>query len=248
MSGRTGKVPLERALSKIGAASRAQTRAWILAGQLQVNGRVVKDPWFPVTPEEDQFLINGKLVGRSIRSLIMMYKPIGVASVRTDVKGRPTVFDFLPPELKQLHPVGRLDAASSGLLLLTNDTRLADCLTSPGNTVPRVYVVSVEGRFLDEEVAEMARGVEDEGECLRPVSLTLQKESARESHFLVTLTEGKQRELRRIFSFFGHRIRKVKRIAFGPLTLDDLLPGAFRLLTEEEDAALTELCGLRKIS
>ena len=241
MSERLGKVPLERALSKLGVASRAQTREWILAGRLQVNGQVVKDPWFPVVPEMDQFVVDGKPMTKSAWCTVMMYKPKGVVTTKSDEKGRATVFDLLPPEMKTLHPVGRLDMASTGLLLLTNDTRLSDFLTDPANAIPRIYVVTIEGQLLDEELAQIVDGIMDEGELLKPSKLTLKKASRKESHFLVELTEGKNRELRRIFSFFGHRVRKLKRIAFGPLELGDLEPGTVRSLTEAEIAALSEL-------
>ncbi len=241
MSERLGKVPLERALSKLGVASRAQTREWILAGRLQVNGQVVKDPWFPVVPETDQFVVDGKPMTKSAWCTVMMYKPKGVVTTKSDEKGRATVFDLLPPEMKALHPVGRLDMASTGLLLLTNDTRLSDFLTDPMNAIPRTYVVTIEGQLLDEELKDITNGIMDEGELLKPSKLTLKKASHKESHFLVELTEGKNRELRRIFSFFGHRVRKLKRIAFGPLELGDLEPGTFRPLTDVEIAALTEL-------
>ena len=241
MSENLGKVPLERALSKLGVASRNQTREWVLAGRLQVNGRVIKDPWFPVVPETDQFVVDGKPMTKRAWCTIMMYKPKGVVTTKSDEKGRSTVFDLLPQDMKTLHSVGRLDMASTGLLLLTNDTRLSDFLTDPANAIPRTYVVTIEGQLMDEELAQIENGIMDEGELLKPSKLTLRKKSSKESHFLIELTEGKNRELRRIFSFFGHRVRKLKRIAFGPLELGDLEPGTFRLLTDAEIAAVAGL-------
>lgn len=243
MTENLGKVPLERALSKLGVASRSQTREWILAGKLQVNGKTVKDPWFPVIPETDQFVVEGRAMSRSADCTVMMYKPKGVVTTKADEKGRPTVFTLLPPEMQALHPVGRLDMASTGLLLLTNDTRLSDFLTDPANGIPRTYVVTIESQLLDHELAQIKDGIMDEGELLKPSQLTLLKASRKESHFLVELTEGKNREIRRIFAFFGHRVRKLKRIAFGPLELGDLAPGAVRPLTEAEMSALA---GLRR--
>ncbi|MBF0122395.1 MAG: rRNA pseudouridine synthase [Candidatus Omnitrophica bacterium] len=242
MNERLGKVPLERALSKLGVASRAQTREWILSGKLLVNGKVVKDPWFPVVPETDQFVVDGKPMTKSAWCTVMMYKPKGIVTTKSDEKGRATVFDLLPAEMKTLHPVGRLDMASTGLLILTNDTRLSDFLTDPTNAIPRTYVVTIEGQLLDAELEQIVNGIMDEGELLKPSKLTLKKASRKESHFLVELTEGKNRELRRIFSFFGHRVRRLKRIAFGPLELGDLEPGTFRPLTESEITALAALC------
>jgi len=229
-----GKVPLERALSKLGLASRSQTREWVLAGKLKVNNRVIKDPWFPVTPETDQFILDGKPLQRSAWQTIMLYKPKAVVTTKSDEKGRRTVFDLLPDELKSLHPVGRLDMASTGLLLLTNDTRLSDHLTDPANAIPRVYVVTVEGKLTEDEVKKAEQGVMDEGELLKPSALTLRKVSSKESHLLVELNEGKNREIRRLFKSLGHRVRKIKRIAFGSLKLGDLEPGAYRTVSPEE--------------
>jgi 23S rRNA pseudouridine2605 synthase len=230
-----GKVPLERALSKLGLASRSQTREWVLAGRLKVNDRVIKDPWFPVVPETYRFVVDGKLLQRTGGwQTIMMYKPKAVVTTRSDEQGRRTVYDLLPEEFKSLHPVGRLDMASTGLLLLTNDTRLSDHLTDPANAIPRVYVVTVEGKLTEDEVKKAEQGVLDEEELLKPTSLTLRKVSNKESHLLVELTEGKNREIRRLFKSLGHRVRKIKRIAFGPLQLGDLEPGAYRLVSPEE--------------
>jgi pseudouridine synthase len=124
--------------------------------------------------------------------------------------------------------------ASTGLLLLTNDTRLSDHLTDPANAIPRVYVVTVEGRLTDDEMKRAEQGVLDEGERLKPSAITLRKASNKESHLLVELVEGKNREIRRLFKSLGHRVRKIKRIAFGPLKLGDLEPGTYRPVSPEE--------------
>lgn len=238
---RLGKVPLERALSKLGVASRSQSREWILAGKLKVNGRVVKDPWFPVTPETDQFVVEGKAMEKTAWQTILFYKPKGCVTTKSDEQGRKTVFDLLPPEFRNLHPVGRLDMASTGLLLLTNDTRLSDFLTDPTNQIPRTYVVTIEGQLLPSQLVELEQGIMDEGELLKPSKVTLCKESGKESHFLIELTEGKNREIRRLFQNFGHRVRKLKRIAFGPLQLGEMESGSYRSVTQEELAGLGPL-------
>jgi 23S rRNA pseudouridine2605 synthase len=233
---RLGKVPLERALSKLGLASRSQTREWISAGKLFVNGRPVKDPFFPVTPETDVFVVDGKRLARHAWQAVLFHKPRGVVTTRSDEQGRRTIYDLLPPELHLLHSVGRLDMASTGLLVLTNDTRLSDYLTNPANAIVRRYVVTLEGEFTPEKVSAALKGVMDEGELLRPKAMILKKSSGRESHVVVELTEGKNRELRRLFNALGHRVRRLKRIAFGPLVLGDLEPGKFRYLGREEVA------------
>ena len=229
-----GKVPLERALSKLGAASRSRTREWILAGRLQVNGRTVRDPMYQVTPEIDKFAVDGKPVLRDEWIAIMLNKPASVVTTKSDEKGRSTVFDLLPAELSNLHPVGRLDMASTGLLILTNDTRLSAYLTDPANAIPRVYTVTVKGRVSREELIRAGAGVMDAGELLKPSRITPRKVSETESHLTVELTEGKNREIRRLFLALGHEVTKLKRIAFGSLKLGELQPGQYRRLTREE--------------
>jgi len=221
-------------LSKLGIASRTQTRDWARSGRLKVNGRTVTDPQFPVTPELDRFTVDGKPAVKDPWTTIMLNKPGSVVTTRSDEKGRKTVFDLLPPEFKSLHAVGRLDMASTGLLLLTNDTRLSAWLTDPANAVPRVYAVTVSGCVTEEELAKAAAGIMDEGELLKPSSLTLRKSSGRESHLMVELTEGKNREIRRLFAALGHEVTRLKRVSFGSLTLGDLEPGDFRRLSRGE--------------
>jgi 23S rRNA pseudouridine2605 synthase len=229
-----GKVPLERALSKLGAASRSQTRDWILKGRLQVNGRTVRDTMFMVSPERDRFTVDGKPMQKDGWMAIMLNKPKAVVTTASDEKGRRTVFDLLPSELRTLHPVGRLDMASTGLLILTNDTRLSSHLTDPANAVLRTYVVTVAGELTGAELAKAAEGIMDDGELLKPAKITLRKASGRESHLTVELTEGKNREIRRLFEALGHEVTSLKRVAFGPLQLGALEPGQFRRLTKEE--------------
>jgi 23S rRNA pseudouridine2605 synthase len=229
-----GKVPLERALSKLGAASRSQTRDWILKGRLQVNGRTVRDTMLMVSPEKDRFTVDGKPMRADGWMAVMLNKPRAVVTTASDEKGRRTVFDLLPSELRTLHPVGRLDMATTGLLILTNDTRLSSYLTDPANAVPRTYVVTVSGELTEAELARARAGVMDGGELLKPSAVVLRKASGRESHLTVELTEGKNRELRRLFEALGHEVTALKRVAFGPLQLGALEPGQFRRLTREE--------------
>ncbi|OGS06995.1 MAG: hypothetical protein A2270_05845 [Elusimicrobia bacterium RIFOXYA12_FULL_51_18] len=229
-----GKVPLERALSKLGVASRSQTCAWVREGRLQVNGRTVRDPMFQVSPEKDKFTVDGKLMRKDEWLTIMLNKPRSVVTTASDEKGRRTVFDLLPPEFRTLHPVGRLDMASTGLLILTNDTRLSAYLTDPANSVLRTYIVTVTGCFTDEDLRKASAGVMDQGELLKPAGIILRKASHRESHLTVELNEGRNREIRRLFKALGHEVTQLKRVAFGPVKLGELQPGRFRRLTREE--------------
>jgi 23S rRNA pseudouridine2605 synthase len=229
-----GKVPLERALSKLGAASRSRTRDWVLKGRLQVNGRTVRDTQFLVSPEKDKFTVDGRPMRKDGWQAIMLNKPKAVVTTASDEKGRRTVFDLLPSELRALHPVGRLDMATTGLLILTNDTRLSSYLTDPANAILRTYIVTVAGEMTPADMAKAAAGVMDDGELLKPAGIALRKASGRESHLTVELTEGRNREIRRLFEALGHEVTSLKRVAFGPLRLGTLEPGQFRRLTREE--------------
>lgn len=233
-----GQVSLERALSKLGAASRAEARRRILAGEVEVDGRQVSDPALPVVPERASIRVGGVEVRRVPRRTLAFHKPRGVVVTRRDPEGRETVFDRLGAEGEGLLAVGRLDLATSGLLLLTGDSRLADALADPANAVPRVYAVTVRGRWQESGAALLKSGVIEGGEALRAADVRARKVSGRESHLLVTLEEGKNREVRRLLAAAGHEVTRLKRIAFGPVELGDLRPGEWRELAEPEIEAL----------
>jgi 23S rRNA pseudouridine2605 synthase len=234
-----GTVPLVRALSKLGLASRTQTAEWIAAGRLTVNGRVCRDANLAVVPERDRFALDGVEFVQQAHTCIALHKPKGYVTTRSDEKGRKTVFDLLPQSLQHLHAVGRLDMHTSGLLLLTNDTRLSSFLTDPANAIPREYAVSVDGKVSDETLARAIKGVLDDGELLAASSVRVRKLSGRESHLFVTLHEGRNRELRRLFKALGHEVNKLKRLAFGPVALGELESGKYRELGAAELAALS---------
>lgn len=141
-----GHVPLERAISKLGIASRSRARAFILAGKVQVNGVIQKDPEFPVVPETAKIQIDEHSVSKAVSRTFLLHKPRGVVTTNSDEKNRPTVFSLIHEGELHLVAVGRLDLASSGLLLLTNDTRMSAWLTDPLNGVRRTYLVTVRGR------------------------------------------------------------------------------------------------------
>lgn len=229
-----GQVPLERALSKLGVASRSQTIKWIEAGLIAVNGRVIKDKNFLVIPEKAKITVQGKAVAKVLNQTIMLYKPKGVVTTKSDEKNRKTVYDLLPDDLKHLHPVGRLDMATTGLLIMTTDTQLSNHLTDPGNVVPRVYAVTVKGKITDEAVQQILAGIEDNGELLKPHKVDLRKVSNKESHLMLELCEGKNREIRRIFESLGSEVTALKRIAFGKLSLGNLQPGQLKEINEHE--------------
>lgn len=202
-----------------------------------VRGRVTRDPGQPVSPERDAIAVDALPARRSARRVIALHKPRGYVTTRRDPQGRPTVYDLLPAGSDGLQAVGRLDLATSGLLLFTNDTQLAHRLTDPESAVPRTYLATVRGELGDEVTARLvADGVEDEGERLQPSRLELRKRSGRETHLTVVLTEGRNRELRRMFAAVGHEVTRLKRVAFGRLELGDLPVGHTREVDPDEIA------------
>jgi len=226
-----GHVPLNRALSKLGILSRAQATDAIRAGRVSVDGRVVHDPSLPVIPERARIGVDGERQRpQRHHRTIAFHKPRGVMTTRRDPEGRPTVFDLLGDAADGLVTVGRLDLASSGLLLLTSDTQLANWLIDPRHAVPRVYIVTVRGRVADAELAAMAAGLSDRGDRLKPSRVELRKASGRESHLVVELTEGKNREVRRLFEAIGHEVTRLRRVQFGDVELGTLPAGEWRAI------------------
>ncbi len=237
MTGRRapGTVPLERALSKLGIASRTRARAMILEGRVRVNGVVRADPLSNVNPDRARIEVDGARAARAAARTIAFHKPSGAVTTRSDEKGRKTIYDVLEDaSVCALVAVGRLDQATSGLLLLTNDTRLGDWLCDPVNGVPRAYLVEVRGRVTDEQARALTGGIVDRGERLSAASAILRKSSGKESQLLVELTEGKNRELRRLFSAIGHEVTRLKRLSFGGIELGGLPPGKWRELSADE--------------
>src|SRR6185436_7274180 len=231
-----GVVRLDRALSKLGVASRAEAKQLIADGRVRVAGRIVRDASCPVVPERGSITVDhAKPPARAWRT-IAFYKPKGVVTTRRDPEGRPTVFDVLGDRAASLVAVGRLDLASAGLLLLTTDTQRANYLTDPSNAIVRRYVVTVRGALDDEDAARMTKGVDD----LRAHSVIVRKRSARETHLVVELVEGKNREIRRMLESLGHPVTKLTRVAFGGVELGALQPGEWREVSRREVTELTE--------
>jgi 23S rRNA pseudouridine2605 synthase len=227
-------VPLNRALSKLAIASRTEATRLIAAGRVRVDGRIATDPDMPVVPERVAVSVDGREASRAPWCLILLNKPRGVVSTRHDPQGRPTVFDLVSGPVGHLVAVGRLDLATSGLILLTTDTRLADWLTDPGNRVPRTYTVTARGEVGDEDVERLRAGVDSEGERLAADEVTVRKRSRRETHFVVRLREGRNREIRKLFNAIGHEVTRLRRVAFGGLDLGVLPPGRWREVGVEE--------------
>ena len=201
---------------------------------MAIDGRVVTNAELRVVPERIRIEIDGRAVeARNERRLIAFHKPRGTVTTRRDPEGRKTVFDVLGDAGRGLVAVGRLDRASTGLLLFTNDTQLANALTDPHNRVKRRYVVTVRGRVTPETAAKLQNGVDVEmargrTERLSAERVEIRKASGRETHLIVDLTEGKNREIRRLFEASGHEVTRLHRIAYGDIELGNLAPGEWR--------------------
>ena len=233
------RVPLARALSKLGHASRAEAHRLIADGRVRINGRVATDPDLRVVPERLRVEIDGQTREPDRqRRVLLFHKPRGVITSRRDPEGRPTVFDVLGDAGRGLVAVGRLDLASTGLLILTNDTQLANRLTDPLHHIPRRYVVTVRGRVDVETTRKIERGLDVAAagggtERLAASRARIRKASGRETHLLVDLTEGKNREIRRLFGAVGHEVTRIHRIAFGEFELGNLPAGHWKEVRSE---------------
>lgn len=206
----------------------------IREGRVAVDGQIVADPLAPVVPERIHIEIDGRPSVQAEPLTFLLYKPRGVVTTRSDPEGRPTVYGCLEGLEAHVIPVGRLDAATTGLLLLTNDTRLADWVTDPANAVPRVYLVTVRGELDDATARRLEEGIEDQGERLAAKRVEVRKRSGRETHLVLELTEGRNREIRRLLTAAGHEVTRLKRVSFGGLELGDLQPGRWRVVSQEE--------------
>lgn len=219
----SGKVPLERALSKRGLASRKEAQKLIAEGKIKISGRVITDPFFMVTPETMEVEIEGQApspIESTIPRFLMLHKPKGCVTTTKDEKNRTTVYDYLKELDTRVISVGRLDFATTGLLFFTNVNRLMDFLTDPQTKIERSYSVTVRGEVTSEIIQQLVSGIQDKEEKLQAKRIDLRKSSQKESHLLVTLTEGKNREIRRMFEHFKHEVTALKRVSYGNFDLD----------------------------
>ena len=243
---------LERVLSKAGVGSRTEARRWIAAGRIEVNGRVVRDPDQWVDLERDRVAFDGRPLRREERVYLLLYKPTGYLTTRRDPQGRPTVYDLpsvgqasaCPGGEDRLKPVlhlfsaGRLDLDTSGLLILTNDAQFAERLTNPEYHLPKTYLVKANRYLTDEELDRLRRGIELRDGPTRPARVERIREAGGKTLFEITLTEGRNRQVRRMVEALEAKVLELVRVAIGPIGIGDLQIGKVRELTPDEVRAL----------
>lgn len=238
-------IGLARALSKLGYCSRSQAAGLIRGGKVKLNGVVRLDPEFATRPGRDRIEVEGAALATSEKIYLMLNKPRGVITSAADEKGRETVYAYLSNDLPWLAPVGRLDKASEGLLLLTNDSEWAARITAPGTHLDKTYHVQI-GAIADEALLETLRsGVRaNDGDFLRVKDARHLRHGERNSWIEITLDEGKNRQIRRLLEHFHLEVLRLVRVAIGPLTLGQLQKGATRALTAEEKKTLDRMMAI----
>ena len=235
---------LERVLSKAGAGSRVDARKWIRAGRVSVNGHVVRDPDHWVDMKRDRVRLDGKPLRPRERVYVLLYKPTGYLTTYRDPQKRPTVYDLIVDIGTFVSPVGRLDLDTSGLLLMTNDNQLAECVTNPESHVPKTYLVKASMRLSDEQLQQLRFGLELADGPTRPARVRRVRDSEKYTHLEITLTEGRNRQVRRMIEALGAKVLKLVRVKIGPITIGTLPIGKWRFLTDAEVRTLRRADGL----
>ena len=227
------KKALDRAPSKAGFGSRTEARRWIAERRVEVNGRVVTDPELRIDPERDKIALDGEPLSAAPRVYLLVYKPKGYVTTYRDPQGRRTVYDLLPQRDRYLFPVGRLDLDTSGLLVMTNDSAFAEALTNPKSEVPKTYLVKASKHLTDEQLQRLRTGVTLKDGPTRPALVTRLRDSGGRSAFEITITEGRNRQVRRMVEAQGAKVLKLVRVAIGGLRIGDLPIGGVRPLTPD---------------
>jgi pseudouridine synthase len=238
---------LERILSKAGLGSRTEARRWIADGRVKVNGRIVKTPEQWVDSERDRVSFDGKPLEAPQKIYLLLYKPKNYLTTYKDPEGRPTVYDLLTLD-EWVFPAGRLDQDTSGLLLMTNDTQFGEYVTNPESHVPKTYLVKASELLSDEQLDRLRAGIELSAGPSRPAEVTRVRDSARFTFFEITITEGRNRQVRRMVEALGAKVLKLVRVRIGPISIAGLEIGKHRELTPAEVLSLMKRRPSRKPS
>lgn len=226
---------LQKILSMAGIASRREAESIIVAGRVTVNGTVVTELGTKADPSVDRIIVDGKPVALPEAKLyILLYKPAGYMTTLKDPEGRPIVTDLLKKLTQRVYPVGRLDYNTEGLLLLTNDGEWANRLAHPRHEVDKEYLVRVRGSASPEQIANLQRGVELSEGKTAPAQVSVERATGNSSWLSITIHEGRYRQIRRMCDAVGLLVVRLKRVRYGFLTLGELNPGEYRILTAAE--------------
>jgi 23S rRNA pseudouridine2605 synthase len=236
------EIRIQKLLSTAGVSSRRKAEELMAEGRVKVNGKVVTELGTRVNPAKDKVEVDGKAVMQPESFIYLaMNKPPNYISSLSDPEGRPIITDLLPRKMPRVWPVGRLDWDSEGLIILTNDGNLTNLLTHPSHDVPKTYAVKVQGLLANDSpvVLNLREGVRlDDGDVTQPAHVEVVRDNGRNTWLEITIHEGKNRQIRRMFEALEHRVMKLRRIAMGPLTIDGIASGTFRSLTHAEVAHL----------
>jgi pseudouridine synthase len=238
---------LDRVISKAGLGSRTEARSWIGAGRVTVNGKKVQTPDIWVDPGRDRVALDGRPLESKQKRYLLLYKPKGHLTTYNDPEGRPTIYDLLGGVEEWVFPVGRLDQDTTGLLLLTNDTAFGDFITSPQSKVPKTYLVKASVLLPDEQLDRLRAGVELSDGPTRPAVINKIRDSARYTFFEITITEGRNRQVRRMVEALGAKVLKLVRTKIGPIEIGGLEIGTHRALSPKEVDDLIKSNGTRGV-
>jgi 23S rRNA pseudouridine2605 synthase len=235
------RIGLARALSKLGYCSRSRAFDLIRAGRVSLNGRICHDPEAPVRSEHDRIEVDGQELTTRAKVYLMLNKPRGVVSTASDEQGRETVYAYLDEDLPWVAPVGRLDKASEGLLLLTNDSEWAACVLAPETHLDKIYHVQISAVADAALLESIIKGVRtDDNSFLRAKGVQILRGGEKSTWLEIVLDEGKNRHIRRMLAKLGISVLRLLRVAIGSLRLGDLPKGAARALTDGEKQALDQ--------
>lgn len=230
---------LQKLIAAAGVASRRHAEELIAAGKVTVNGEVIKELGTKADPDKDHIKVNGKLINPQLKSrekvYILLNKPKGYLTSVSDPEGRPLVLDLLPPAFARVHPVGRLDFNTEGLLLLTNDGEFTNYITAARNRVEKVYEVKVKGVPPESGIERLRRGVVlEDGTRTARAKITKLNETQTNTWYEVLLHQGRNQQVRRMFEMIGHSVLKLRRVRIGFLRDDSLKTGQWRFLSPAE--------------
>jgi len=229
---------LERVLSKAGVGSRTEARSWVHAGRVTVNGQATQNPDQWVDMERDRVRFDGKPLEIRERVYVLLFKPTGYLTTYKDPEGRPTVYDLVKDVATFLSPVGRLDLDTSGLLLMTNDNRLAERVTNPDSHVPKTYLVTASPALSEAQLQRLRDGLDLSDGPTRPATVRRVRDSAQDTQFEIVLTEGRNRQVRRMVEALDAKVLELVRVKIGAIGIGTLPVGTWRMLTRAEVAAL----------